>query len=156
MNAKKLFTAFLAAAALTTFTLPALADQDPIADRLAILEKTDWKNMKSIAIELDEFSYTPNKLEFESGQAYKLTIKNIGEKKHYFTATEFFKAIATRKVESKKDAEIKVPYLVALELMANGGELDLYFVPIIKGTYSVFCTIDDHKKEGMEGTITIK
>ncbi len=52
--------------------------------------------------------------------------------------------------------KIKVPYLNALEMMAEGGQLDLYFVPVKKGTFSVYCTIDDHRTEGMEGSITIK
>lgn len=68
------------------------------------------------------------------GQAYKLQLKNQGDKKHYFTAPEFYKAIATRKVQSNKDGEIKAPYFTALELMVNG-QLDLYFVPVTSLLY---------------------
>lgn len=112
--------------------------------------------MKTVTVEMVEMEYGPDELVFEAGQPYKLILKNNGKKKHYFTAPEFYKAIATRKVQSNKDGEIKVPYLNALEMMADGGQLDLYFVPVKKGTFSVYCTIDDHRSEGMEGSITIK
>jgi uncharacterized cupredoxin-like copper-binding protein len=49
----------------------------------------------------------------------------------------------------------KAPYFTALELMVNG-QLDLYFVPVTKGEYPVYCTIDDHRAEGMEGRLIIQ
>jgi len=50
---------------------------------------------------------------------------------------------------------IKAPYFTALELMVNG-QLDLYFVPVTKGEYPVYCTIDDHRDEGMEARLIIQ
>ena len=132
-----------------------IAGEDYVTDAKEIVKKTDWKQMKVITIELDEHSYDPTNLSLKVGQPYKLELLNVGEKKHYFTAPEFYKAIATRKVQSNKDGEIKVPYLLALEMMANGGQLDLYFVPVKPGKYPVYCTIDDHRKQGMDGHITI-
>ncbi|NIO39300.1 MAG: hypothetical protein GTO41_03320 [Burkholderiales bacterium] len=82
-------------------------------------------------------------------------LKNHGKKKHYFTAEDFYKAIATRKVQSNRDGEIKAPYFIAIELMV-GGQLDLYFVPVKRGEYEVFCTIKDHREEGMEGKLVIR
>lgn len=120
-----------------------------------IVSATDWETMKTIRIELGEYEYSFEDLELEANQPYKLELVNVGEKKHYFTAPEFYKAIATRKVQSNQDGEIKAPYFTAIELMI-GGQLDLYFVPVTAGTYEVLCTIKDHRENGMESIITIK
>ena len=89
------------------------------------------------------------------GQPYKLQIANEGTVKHYFTAPEFFKAIATRKVQSNADGEIKAPYFLALEVFP-GRSLDLYFIPARKGSYPLICTIEGHADHGMTGTIEIE
>ncbi|MBF0181308.1 MAG: cupredoxin domain-containing protein [Magnetococcales bacterium] len=134
---------------------PGFAAEDYVVNSAEIVKAADWKNLEKVTVTLDEFSYQPKKLVFKEGKAYQLILKNAGEKKHYFTAPEFYKAIATRKIQSNKDGEIKAPYLLAVELMV-GGQLDLYFVPAKKGTYPVYCTIDDHQKQGMEGQIVIE
>lgn len=129
---------------------------DYITNASEIVKAADWKTMQTVRVEMTEHEYYPMDLVFKAGQPYKLELVNVGEKKHYYTAPEFFKAIASRKVQSNKDGEIKAPYFLALEMMAEGGQLDLYFVPVTKGKYEVFCTIDDHREQGMEGSITIE
>lgn len=129
---------------------------DYVTDAGKIVKATDWKQMQTVTVTMEEFAYEPEELRFKAGQPYKLELKNTGEKKHYFTAPEFYRAIATRKVQANKDGEIKAPYFTALEMMADGGQLDVYFVPVKKGTYPVYCTIDDHREQGMEGTIVIE
>ena len=143
--------------ALTLFIIPvsAFSAPDYIVNAKEIVKKADWKTMKTVVIEIDEHSYDPENISFKVGQPYKIELKNIGEKKHYFTAPKFYKAIATRKVQSNKDGEIKAPYFLALEMMADGGQLDVYFVPVTPGTYPVYCTIDDHQEKGMKGVLTI-
>ena len=135
--------------------MPAGAAVDYVANAAEIVKKTDWDKMKTVTVDFDEFSYAPEELVFEVGQPYKLVLKNHGEKKHYFTAEDFYKAIATRKVQSNRDGEIKAPYFTAIELMV-GGQLDLYFVPVKRGEFPVFCTIKDHREEGMEGKLVIR
>ena len=121
-----------------------------------VVKAADWKTMQTVTVELDSHSYEPSELVFKAGQPYRLVMKNLSdEDKHYFTAPEFFRAIATRKVQSNKDGEVKAPYFTALEMMKSGGRLDLYFVPVKKGTYETYCTIKGHRKEGMEGKIAI-
>ena len=75
--------------------------------------------------------------------------------KHYFVSEGFLKAIATRKVQSNADGEIKAPYFTALEVFP-GRSLDLYFIPVRKGTYPLRCTIEGHAEEGMVGEIRIE
>jgi uncharacterized cupredoxin-like copper-binding protein len=129
---------------------------DYITDAAEIVKKTDWKQMQTVTVELNEFGYHENRIELKAGQPYKMELKNVGEKKHYFTAPEFFKAIATRKVQANGMGEVKAPYIIAMEMLPEGGQLDLYFVPVTKGTYTVYCTIDDHRQQGMEGTLVIQ
>ncbi|RLA37272.1 MAG: hypothetical protein DRR03_02675 [Gammaproteobacteria bacterium] len=128
---------------------------DYITNAGDIVKAADWDKMVTVTVEMEEFAYEPGDLVFKAGQPYKLVLKNSGEKKHYFTAPGFYKAIATRKVQSNKDGEIKAPYFTAIELMV-GGQLDLYFVPVTKGEFPVYCTIDDHREQGMEGSLTIR
>ena len=134
----------------------AYADIEPVRNPAEIVKKADWEKMKTVTVTMGEMFYEPDELVFKAGQPYKLVLINNGTKKHYYTAPDFYKAIAARKVQSNKDGEIKAPYFHALELMANGGQLDLYFVPVKKGTYPVYCTIGTHREEGSHGEITIE
>lgn len=140
-----------------TLTLAAGASAtDYVQNYADIVKAADWNAMTTLTVNMNEFEYEfDTDLEFNAGQTYKLEIKNSGEKKHYFTAPEFFKNIATRKAQVNGQAEIKAPYFDALEILP-GGQLDLYFVAHNKGEYQVICTIDDHQAEGMEETIIIK
>lgn len=125
-----------------------------VGDAADIVKMTDWDDMETVEVSLTEFAFTPSTLTFTSGKPYKLIIKNDGEAKHYFVSDQFFRAIATRKVQGS-DGEIKAPYFSALELFP-GKELELYFVPVKKGTYSdLLCTIKGHAEEGMVGEIII-
>lgn len=120
----------------------------------------DWNNATRVDLKAEEIDennmhYTPSTLQFTAGKPYILTISmNPGnEEKHYFHAPEFFKAIATRKVQTT-NAEYKAPYFDDNELVLNG-ELELYFVPVIAGNYELFCTIIGHKDAGMKMTVDI-
>lgn len=120
-----------------------------------IVAKTDWKQVQNVTISLSEYSYTPNSLTFISGKPYKLSIKNTGSEKHYFTAPEFFQNCAARKVQSNSDGEIKADFFTALEVFP-GRSLDYYFVPVTPGIYKLNCTMKGHTEKGMCGTIVIK
>jgi len=135
--------------------LSGCATVDYIVDAKSRVKAADWSKMQTVSVVLEEYSYTPSNLQFKTGVPYKLQIQNKGTAKHYFTAKEFFKAIATRKVQSNADGEIKAPYFSALEVFP-GRSLDLYFVPVTKGTYKLHCTITGHEAKGMHGTIVIE
>lgn len=140
---------------LTALLLNACASVDYIADSEARVKAADWNKMQNSTVVLQEYSYQPGTLKFQSGVPYKLTLNNTGAGKHYFTAPEFFKAIATRKVQSNTDGEIKAPYFSALEVYP-GRSLDLYFIPVTPGSYKLHCTIAGHEEQGMHGTIVIE
>lgn len=127
---------------------------DYVQDAPERVKAADWSKLETIAVYLDEFSFQPSGLVLLTGVPYKLEIINKGAVKHYFTAEDFFKAIATRKVQSV-DGEIKAPYFTALEVFP-GHSLDLYFIPVEKGSYGLQCTIKGHAEKGMVGQIWIE
>ena len=128
---------------------------DYVVDAGGRVSAADWSQMSTVTVLLQEYSFTPSNLSFRAGVPYKLEIVNNGTSKHYFTAAAFFKAIATRKVQSNADGEIKAPYFLALEVFP-GRSLDLYFIPVKRGCYPLLCTIEGHAEHGMTGSIVIE
>ncbi len=106
-------------------------------------------------VDEDTMHFMPDHLEFEAGKPYILVLKGsqTNEEKHYFHAPDFYKAIATRKAQTA-NAEYKAPYFDDFELKV-GGELELYFVPVVEGEYELWCTIPGHRDNGMEGEFHI-
>lgn len=126
-----------------------VANPDDFASKTA----ANWKEVTTVRVDLSEMAFTPKNLTLEAGKPYKLEVHNSGEVKHEFTADSFFRSIALRKVEDGQ-AEIKLPFLTEVEVFA-GKQADLYFVPLIPGTYELLCEITGHREAGMEGTITV-
>lgn len=143
-----------ALAALALFAFVGSARADYIRDAAKRVKAADWSKMETVSVTLKEFSFSPSKLVFQEGVPYKIVISNKGESKHYFTAAGFFKAIATRKVQNT-DGEVKAPYFSALEVFP-GRSMELYFIPVTRGTYKLKCTIPGHAELGMRGRIRIE
>lgn len=135
---------------------PVRVDDDYVRNTERIVKAADWSKMTTVEIELYDYGYTPRDLTLKAGQPYKLVLKNTGVKDHYYTAPDFYKAVATRKAMVNKFAEIKAPYFIAFEVLRGGGTIDVYVVPVVKGTYKVWCQIDDHEEHGSVGSITIE
>ena len=127
-----------------------------ITDGPAIVKAADWDTVQTVTVTMEEHSYEPQQLQLKAGQPYKIVLKNIGEKDHYYTAPDFFRSVAWRKLMVNKQAEIKVDYVTATEVLKKTGQLDLYIVPVTKGSYTVYCTLDDHREKGMEGMIVVE
>jgi len=134
---------------------PAKAVADYVENAAQIVKSTDWSIMQTVTVKMKEFSFNPDMLRFKKDAPYKLEIKNGGTEKHYFVSTGFFKAVASRKVQSNTDGEIKARYFTALEVFP-GRQLDFYFVPVKKGSHYLLCTIEGHKEHGMHGRIVIE
>lgn len=126
-----------------------------IEESKQVVKDTNWDNMETVTVELDEFLFSPSNLTFKKGTPYKLEMRNVGTEKHYFVSEDFYKSIATRKVQSNSDGEIKAPYFSALEIFP-ARQLDLYFVPMKEGSFRLICTIEGHEEQGMHGTIVIE
>ena len=113
---------------------------DNAGERVA---SADWSKQVTVTVIMSDFAYSPETLVFLEGVPTRLVIENQGSQKHYFTAEDFFRAIAARKVQSNTDGEIKAPYFTAIEVYP-GRSLNLYFVPITRGAYPLHCTIPGH------------
>ena len=135
---------------------PSMASEAYVENADEIVKQADWNAMETISVVFDENGYSPDVLRFKAGTPYKLALHNKGDKHHYFTAPAFFRSIATRKAMVDGQAEIKAPYFKAIEVLKEGGRIDLYFVPVARGSFEVYCTIDDHREKGMEGQIIIE
>lgn len=131
-------------------------DAGYVKDSDQIVKAADWTKTTSVTVEMYDYGYTPRDLKLKANQPYKITLRNTGSKDHYYTAPEFYKAVATRKAMVNKYAEIKAPYFSAFEVLKNGGSIDLYVVPVVKGVYKVWCQIDDHEEKGSLGSITVE
>lgn len=126
-----------------------------VRDAAERVRAADWSKMETVTVALSEFSFNPQTLVFRRDVPYKLVIENKGTKPHYFTAESFFKAIATRKLQSNIDGEVKAPYFTAIEVYP-GRSLDLYFIPVKPGTHDLLCTMIGHADKGMRGEIRIE
>lgn len=137
---------------------PAFAADYNVANPGAIVKAANWEQMETVTIELDDHSFSPEHLKLKAGTPYKLVLKNVGEKDHYYTAEAFFKSVAWRKVQTLRPGggEVKAPYFTAIEAYKEGGVVEAFFVTVDKGTFEVVCTIEDHKDKGMIGTITVE
>ena len=131
---------------------PASAEQY-VANAAEFVSAADWDAAEKMTIELNEMSFTPNDITMEAGKPYIVTLTNIGAVKHEFTASEFFRTVATRKAETAQ-SEVKVPFFTEIEVFA-GETVDLYLIPLIAGTYDLKCEIEGHFEAGMFGTITV-
>lgn len=129
---------------------------DYVEDGAEIVKAVNWNKVEAVKVSLGEHYFEPADLHLKAGKAYKLELRNVGNRDHYYTAPEFFRAVAWRKLMVNKLAEIKVDYVNAVEVLRNGGELDLYMVPVKLGKYEVICTTDDHREKGMVGSVTIE
>ncbi len=136
----------------TDTVAPAAAEQY-VANASEFVSAADWDAAEKMTIELNEMSFTPNDIIMEAGKPYIVTLTNIGAVKHEFTASEFFRTVATRKAETA-ESEVKVPFFTEIEVFA-GKSVDLYLIPLIPGTYELKCEIEGHFEAGMFGTITV-
>lgn len=151
---KNLLTASLLALAFSSLAQA----QEVQPSHAEIVKAADWNKMETVTIELSEHEFNPRNLTLKANQPYRLVIRNNGEKDHYYTAAEFFKSVAWRKVQTPRPSggEFKAPYFTAVEAYKKGGSVELFFVPVKKGNFEVVCTIDDHKEQGMQGGITVE
>jgi uncharacterized cupredoxin-like copper-binding protein len=101
------------------------------------------------------YGFVPPDINLSRDVGYKLTLDNPSgnSSKHYYTAADFYKTVVLRKADDTQ-AEIKAPYLKAVELLIEGSTT-LFMVPTVDGVYDVLCTIPGHADLGMTGTVTV-
>ncbi len=124
-----------------------------LQDGPALVQAADWDAAETPTIELSEFAFAPSEISLTAGQPYVITVLNVGDVKHEFTAEDFFGTVAFRKAEDAS-GEFKAPAPREVEVFA-GAEIELYLIPMEPGTYELVCEIEGHYEAGMFGTITV-
>ena len=80
------FRAITCAALALLLSSPSMAADDYIRDQVERVKAADWAGMETITVSIDEHNYTPTDLRFKAGKPYRLQLRNVGKKDHYFTA----------------------------------------------------------------------
>jgi len=124
-----------------------------VQDGAALVQAADWDTREELTIDLAEFSFTPSEITLTAGQPYVITVVNVGDVKHEFTAEDFFGTVAFRKAEDAS-GEFKAPAPREVEVFA-GAAIELFLIPTQPGTYDLVCEIEGHFEAGMFGTITV-
>ena len=126
---------------------------DYVQDVAGRVAAADWSKTRDVTVVLSEYKFAPADPIFQVRRAYRLILRNAGDKTHTFVSKGFFKAIAVQKLVSATGT-IANPALESIEV-APGTEKQLYFVPVKRGTFALECSVLLHDTFGMEGEITI-
>jgi uncharacterized cupredoxin-like copper-binding protein len=137
---------------LVFFSLSAISAEGP--DPAKALAGADWSKMETVTVTMTEYAFSPSPIVLKEGVPTRLVLKNAGKEAHYFVAEQFFRGIATRKVQGS-DGEIKAPYFTAVEVYP-GKMLEWFLVPAQKGEYELLCTVKGHAGHGMKGKIEVR
>jgi hypothetical protein len=130
-----------------------VAHHDHAAD---IVARADWSKTTDVVIEMVNYEYRPNEIRLKANHPYRITLVNYSRHNHYFTAPEFFRSAATRKAMVERVAEVKAPYFTAFEVMAGGGAIDVYLIPLEKGRFRARCDMKEHLGYQIEGVIIVE
>ena len=100
-----------------------------------ITAAADWENAETINLDIRQNQFRPTIIRIFQGEPYILVIENRDLVAHSFTAIEFFKSIAVRKLVVNEETEIILPRLTSIGL-ESGDIKELHFVPVRDGWYS--------------------
>ena len=123
-------------------------------DLAKALAGADWSKVETVTVTMTEYAFSPSTIILKESVPTRLLLKNAGKEAHYFVAEQFFKMIATRKVQGS-DGEIKAPYFTAVEVYP-GKMFEWFLVPVQKGVYDLLCTVKGHAEHGMKGKIEVR
>ena len=109
----------------------------------------------------DGMYFKPDNFEFETGQAYKLIMKNVDEIKHELALNEMVERIFTRKIEvsdEQGNLVTEVKGSIREVEVGPGKTVEWFFVPVqtTKGPVEITCEIAGHYEAGMLATVSIK
>jgi len=107
----------------------------------------DWSQAQTVTMSETEYRFTPKKLTFRRGVAYRLHLENHGRELHEFTAPDFIKSAEIGNPEALNADRTEV-------LLHPGETKDLLFVAKTAGRFRFICA--DHDWAGMTGKITVK
>jgi len=88
-----------------------------------------------IAVEGNEFKFTPSSITVKQGEKVKLTFKNAGKYPHNFVIADLD---------------------VSTETIQPGEETTVEFTPEKTGEFRFICSVGDHEEQGMRGSLIIE
>jgi uncharacterized cupredoxin-like copper-binding protein len=102
-----------------------------------------------VAVQLNEFRFSPSSLSFEQGRSYILRLSNTGGVGHNFQAKTFFQAVelGAGARDRVRDGDVEV---------AKGQSVDVALTPTRAGVYPLRCTHPLHSMFGMTGRIIVR
>jgi uncharacterized cupredoxin-like copper-binding protein len=107
----------------------------------------DWSKAQPVTVITTESKFTPHKLAFRRGVAYRLHVENRGKEMHEFNAADLFKSSEIANPEALNADKT--------EIVVHPGEAkDLLFMPKRAGKFRLVCP--DHDWDGMTGKITVE
>lgn len=109
----------------------------------------DWGTAREIEVRLKNFSFTPDRIEMKSGDAYRLHLINDANGGHNFDARQFF---AAAQIAPSDQAKVRKG---TVEVKA-GESADIRLVTPPAGTYKVHCSHLLHTSFGMTGEIVVR
>lgn len=119
-----------------------------------ITADADWSAAEKITVEITEFNFSPNNLEFKIDRPYELVLVNNGVSYHTFAAENFFDAIAVWQLKDE-GGYVEFPYLAQVSLLPKSSKT-LLFVPMRPGRYELKSAVLFYSVAGMRGDITIR
>jgi len=115
----------------------------------------DWSKAEVLSILLEDNLFTPDDVVLSAGKPYKLVLTNVSDRhKHDLVDLAFFHSVVFKKLIIG-GIEIDTPHAHSLMLEPNTSA-SLYLVPIKSGEYEVYCSVEGHRDDGMEGYFTIQ
>ncbi|WP_210396182.1 cupredoxin domain-containing protein [Motiliproteus sediminis] len=115
----------------------------------------DWKKAETISILLEDNLFTPDDVVLTAGKPYKLVLTNVSDRhEHDLVDLAFFHSVVFQKLIIG-GVEIDTPHAHSLLLEPNTSA-NLYLVPVKTGEYEVYCSVEGHRDDGMEGFFTIE
>ncbi len=114
-----------------------------------------WYQHDVVQLLLEDNVFTPDDVVFKLYQPYKLVLTNVSDKaKHDLVDEKFFHSIVLKEVVVG-GVTVNTHHIHNLLLKPNTSA-SLLFVPVKPNEFEVYCTLPDHREDGMEGYFTIE
>jgi uncharacterized cupredoxin-like copper-binding protein len=141
----------LAVIALVGCQMPNIArpEAPTVSEMNSRTRAIDWSRAETIPLTLSNYHFTPERLEFQQGRAYRLQLVNNSNSTHTFTSEPFFTGNSVQ-------AGLGMPIAAFGVEIAPGEQKDLFFVATAPGPYEFECSKFPHRMLGMTGQIIVR
>ena len=72
-----------------------------IADPQSHIDAADWTKARRLGVVMVDYAFAPREIVLRAGQPYRLRIRNLGDRRHIFSAPDFFRAVAVQSAEPR-------------------------------------------------------